>query len=224
MGWIISLMPRTRGCRCVLFNPDTKLYEGCDEPPQGDLSFCWHSLVVSIETPTERERVVQQNDRTLADGCSCRRRDCHSAAPPSAFSRCFNRKGEGDVSKMTELLRRCNPEEMLAARFQVISTEMAVRTNMDCPQHEWPESPRIAFNGPNHLGLRAWPQSPRIALNGPNHLGLPAMARITSDCVEWPESPRWLSFCMWQELHFRDERQWHACMHVHSARHIVVCL
>ena len=30
-----------------------------------------------------------------------RRRDCHSAGPPSHFSRCFNRDGEGDVSKMT---------------------------------------------------------------------------------------------------------------------------
>ena len=29
-------------------------------------------------------------------------RDCHSAAPPSTFSGCFNRDGEGDVSKMTQ--------------------------------------------------------------------------------------------------------------------------
>ena len=30
-----------------------------------------------------------------------RRRDCHSAASPSPVSRCFNREGEGDVSRMT---------------------------------------------------------------------------------------------------------------------------
>ena len=30
-----------------------------------------------------------------------RRRDGHSAAPPSPFSRCFNSDGEGNVSKMT---------------------------------------------------------------------------------------------------------------------------
>ena len=34
-------------------------------------------------------------------GGDCRRRDCHSAAPPSPFSRRFNVDGEGGVSKMT---------------------------------------------------------------------------------------------------------------------------
>ena len=29
------------------------------------------------------------------NGTGDRRRDCHSAAPPSTFSRCFNRDGEG---------------------------------------------------------------------------------------------------------------------------------
>ena len=33
---------------------------------------------------------------------SCRR-DCHSAAPPSPFGRCFNRDGERASAKMTEL-------------------------------------------------------------------------------------------------------------------------
>ena len=38
----------------------------------------------------------------LLAGSASRRRDCHSAAPPSPFSRCFNRVEEGGGSKMTD--------------------------------------------------------------------------------------------------------------------------
>ena len=34
-----------------------------------------------------------------APGTSSRRRDCHSAVPPSAFIRCFNRDKKGVSSK-----------------------------------------------------------------------------------------------------------------------------
>ena len=35
----------------------------------------------------------------LYDGAARRRRGCHSAAPPSPFSRCFNMDAEGMSSK-----------------------------------------------------------------------------------------------------------------------------
>ena len=39
-------------------------------------------------------RLVKLGDAVRFCGKLSRRRDCHSAAPPSPFSRCFNRHGE----------------------------------------------------------------------------------------------------------------------------------
>ena len=46
--------------------------------------------VISLSEELEGRVVRLEN----GGGASSRRRDCHSAAPPSAFSRCFNSDGE----------------------------------------------------------------------------------------------------------------------------------
>ena len=45
-----------------------------------------------------------------------RRQDCHSAAPHSPFSRCFNRDEEGGVCKMTELSPTAVPAPVIVRR------------------------------------------------------------------------------------------------------------
>ena len=52
-----------------------------------------------LEGERRLDRCVEEPSRTDTLACS-RRRDCHSAAPISPFSRCFNRDGEAGVSKM----------------------------------------------------------------------------------------------------------------------------
>ena len=48
-----------------------------------------------IQHMKEHSAIVYSDDH----GLTSRRRDCHSAAPPSIFTRCFNMGGEGGSVK-----------------------------------------------------------------------------------------------------------------------------
>ena len=70
-------------------------------PPAGETRIridTAHGLIAvalfSKQAPKTAGLVRKLAESGLYDGCSSRRQDCHSAAPPSLFNRCFNADGE----------------------------------------------------------------------------------------------------------------------------------
>ena len=57
-------------------------------------------MALAVCPLTHFHAAVQHYNGTAGTwGCGSRRRDCHSAAPPSTYSRCFNRDGERAPAK-----------------------------------------------------------------------------------------------------------------------------
>ena len=126
--------------------------------------------------------------RSLARRCSCRR-DCHSAAPPSPFVRCFNRDGEGGASKTTVSPTLLWPQ----ARTRTASPRgtNGRRSGGPCIRTGWRSSrycSRLVVQG-----LATWHI---LQKHGPNHLGMRCNAcperqlvLITSNCVPFSGPP-----------------------------------
>ena len=56
----------------------------------------WSKLAQNVPSQTQ---IVRSSQQVVGSGPVSRRRDCHSAAPSSPFSRCFNMDSEGLSSK-----------------------------------------------------------------------------------------------------------------------------
>ena len=85
-----------------------------------------HMNTVYLNTSTERTLTILLPAVVVSasvpqpsyTGSASHWRDCHCAASPSPFSRCFNSDGEGGVSKMTEVsptARHSDAERRLTA-------------------------------------------------------------------------------------------------------------
>ena len=122
--------------------------------------------------PVPRRPPPRRSARHAVQERPRRWRDCHPAAPPSAVSRRFNRDGEGGVSRMTEVSRRCQErpgecggdgQRRLAAGVDVPDWGWYMGTP---PHTTWTI---LQHDGPNHLGLCC--NAALCASNGPDHLG-----------------------------------------------------